>query len=65
VNIDLDPVADLATAIRELTAVLTRQNAGSCPSICGVADHSAPDYPCVLLPSHPGEHRDRDGDTWQ
>lgn len=31
-NIDLDPVTDLAAAIRELAAVLTRQN-GPCPSI--------------------------------
>jgi hypothetical protein len=32
-NIDLDPITDLAAAIRELTAALTKQNAGQCPSI--------------------------------
>jgi hypothetical protein len=116
VNIDLDPVADLAAAIRELAAVLTRQN-GPCPSIwetdllgtttwrscqytaghtglhandekgearwtdgapgvrnlgeddkgcthCNATERIAPDYPCVLLPDHVGDHRDRDGDTW-
>lgn len=64
-NIDLDPVADLAAAIRELAAVLTKQNAGACPSVwefttfTGRTDH----HVCRHLNGHNGIHRSDDGDA--
>lgn len=34
-------------------------------AVCGAVAYGDPDAPCIELPGHGSQHRDRNGDTWR
>lgn len=58
--------ATLKVQLGILHALIAIATPAGDPHVCGQRRDNGenPTFPCVLLPDHPGQHSDRDGDDW-